>query len=119
MPWWVKPEDQEGFLAAGQFGRYVYMWREMTLRAQQLRRLGPGRYLEIRYEQFVERPAETVASVSAFLGRSPAKSRKARAAFSSSVGIGSKRQNAGTINEANQIAGELLRSLGYPTTLPA
>jgi hypothetical protein len=116
IPWWVKPEDEEGFLGASQFARYVYMWREMTLRGRALRKLGPERYLEIRYEELVESPAQIVARVFAFLGRSAAQSKKARAAFCRSVGISARRQDAGKLKEANQIAGNLLRSLGYQTT---
>ena len=48
VPWRAKPDREEAFLEASQFGRYIYMWREMTLRAQALRELGPSRYLEIR-----------------------------------------------------------------------
>jgi len=116
MPWWVKPEDKQRFLDASPFGRYVYMWREMTLRAQALRRFGPERYLEIRYEEFVERPAQTIVRVSSFLNRSAAKSRKVRAAFNCSVGISARRQDEQKLKEADQIAGDLLRSLGYPTS---
>jgi hypothetical protein len=115
VPWWVKPEDEEDFLAASPFGRCVYMWREVTLRGQELRKLGTERYLEIRYEDFVERPAETIARVFAFLGRSNAKSKKSRAAFNRSVGISARRQDPGKLTEANRIAGDLLRSLGYQT----
>ncbi len=115
MPWWIKPQDEEDFLSASQFGRYMYLWREMTVRAQALRKLGPERYLEIRYEEFVEHSEQTVATVCRFLGRNPAKSKKAHKAFNRSVGISASRQGAGGLAEANVIAGDLLRSLGYPT----
>lgn len=115
MPWWVKPEAEDAFLDASRFGRYVYMWREMTMRARALRELGPERYLEIRYEEFVEHPARIIAQVSTFLGRGEVKSRNARAAFNKSVGISAKWQDAEKLKEANQIAGDLLRSLEYET----
>jgi Sulfotransferase family len=115
VPWWIKPRNEEDFLAASQFGRYLYLWREMTVRAQVLRKLGPDRYLEIRYEEFVDHSAQTVSRVCRFLGRNPAKSKKARNAFSGSVGISASRQGPGKLAEANLIAGDLLRSLGYQT----
>lgn len=78
-------------------------------------RTRPSRYLEIRYEDFVERPPEIVAKVSAFLGRDSVKSKTARAACKQSIGISARRQDADKLKEAQRIAGGLPLSLGYQT----
>jgi hypothetical protein len=116
VPWWVPEGRERAFVSATKFGRCLWLWREMTERGQAAgARLGPGRYLEIRYEDLVQSPAEYGRKVAEFLDR-PMTYRYRRylnKAHTNSVEIHRRRTNAAKSREAELIAGETLRRLGY------
>jgi Sulfotransferase family len=101
--------------------------------------LGPDRYHEVRYEELLERPAEIIAGVCAFLDlaydpamlrffeqqdRVPAKVRSnprhARLAEPLSKGARSWRTDMSTtqVEAFEATAGDLLTELGYPRAVP-
>ena len=103
------------------------------------RALGPGRYHEMRYEALIERPAEIINGVCAFLDlaydpamlrffeqrdRVPAKVRSnprhARLAEPLSKGARSWRTDMATshVEVFEATAGDLLTELGYPRSVP-
>jgi hypothetical protein len=87
----------------------------MVSRASALQRLGPSRYLEIRYEDFVGHPVAQGKLLADFVGKelTAATRRRLKKAFTSSVRIGSRQMEPCRLQEANDIAGELLVRLGY------
>lgn len=116
FPWWVAPADEAAFRALDKYGRCVWLWREMTARARRLRTVLPAeRYLEIRYEDLVREPQLWGARLLNFLGRPDSRlfRRKLGKAFQGSVRISKKNQSEARRAEAERIAGDLLRDLGY------
>jgi hypothetical protein len=115
-PYWIKADERPGFRGLSTYGRYVRLWREMTERALGLRSLVPtNRYLELRYEDVVRNPSIEGMRIKDFLGR-PASSGFSRAldrAFSTSIGVAGKNQDAEKLKQATNIAGPLLESLRY------
>jgi hypothetical protein len=115
VPWWVPTADADRFGRLSRYERCVLMWREMTRGAQEVGKVAPGRYLELRYEDLVREPVRWGREVAAFIGREF--DRKAHRAFgravTASVGISRRNQDADRIRKADQIAGPLLRELGY------
>lgn len=116
VPWWIKEGEEEHFLACSQYGRYVWMWREMVSRVQNCgKQVGGGRYLELRYESIVSQPQENAEGILRFLGFDTSRSLLRRLGHGrvDSVGIGRKNQSAQFLDEAQAIAGPLLHSLNY------
>lgn len=137
FPWWVAPADEAAFRSLDKYGRCVWLWREMTVRARRVRAMLPAerrpdglerptlnaewgrdgaeRYLEIRYEDLVREPQLWGDRLLAFLGRPDSRlfRRKLGKAFQGSVRISKKNQSEARRAEAERIAGDLLRELGY------
>lgn len=116
VPWWVVPEQENAFLHTSRYGRCIWMWKEMTSRAMELRDcVEPARYYEIRYEQFVSRPLEEGQAVCRFLGQpmSATMVRMLRRAFTTSVKSATRTAEPSALAEAETIAGRLLGELGY------
>ena len=118
VPWWVAEEDSEAFLAAGQYARTIWMWREMVRRCQAFLDsepvLGSGRVLTVRYEQLMSDPITQGERIVGHLGQelSPAIRRVLEGAHSRSVGNHARRDPA-EIAEAELLAGPELEMLGY------
>jgi Sulfotransferase family len=116
IPWWIPVGQEQAFLNASQFGRYVWMWREMVSRIQACgERLGPRRYLELRYESVVSDPEGNAAKIMSFIDSevSPKLRRKLRRGRTNSIGISRRNQSIERLSEADAIAGDLLERLGY------
>ncbi len=115
IPWWVPETEHEMFMSAERFGRCLMMWREMTLRARALSTIGSRRYIEIRYDALVNAPQAELEALCKFISAKPnGRMRKfAKSASKSSVGISSQRMTPERKAIAEQVAGPLLRSLGY------
>ncbi len=116
LPWWIDSGSADEFIRSSQYGRCVWMWREMVSRAANCgRALGPDRYLEFKYESIVTEPRENALRILGFLGFKPAPHRlkKFNSARIGSIGISRNRQPQAKIDEADRIAGDLLRDFGY------
>jgi len=116
LPWWVPENRESEFIGHSQFGRCVWMWREMVTRAASCgQTLGSARYLEIRYEDMVTAPQESAKRISEFLGIADMRRllKKLNMSRVSSVGINKRRQPQVKIDEANRIAGDVLKRFGY------
>ena len=118
---WAHPRDVSGFAC---------QWRTEVEAAQALgARVGPGRYLEVRYERLVAAPVEAVQDVCAFAGLAyePAmldyagtvdlsgKPHQRRLAQPPTVGVRDWRTELAPADVAafEEIAGDLLVRLGY------
>jgi hypothetical protein len=116
VPWWVESGHEERFLDCSKYGRYVWMWREMVTRTRNCgEQLGPDRYLEMRYESVVTESKQNAKTLLNFLGFEASRSmlRRLEKGRASSIGISRKNQPAKAIDEANGIAGQLLKTLDY------
>ena len=116
IPWWVPQAEEHLFREMSRFGRYLRLWREMTERARSLVRVLPrSRVLELKYEEFVQNPVVHGERLRAFLGApSSAKFVKTlKRAQTRSIGISRRTQSDARRQEAELIAGTLLRDLGY------
>jgi hypothetical protein len=121
-PWpkfWVEPERREEFPRTSDARRMAWAWRRYTETV--LRDgppLGPRRYLELRYETFVQDPVPEAERILDFLGITDASSREAfivacQRADESSVGTGRTAFYPSEQEELQAEAGEMLRRLGY------
>jgi hypothetical protein len=116
VPWWIEAGEEEQFLHCSQYGRCIWMWREMVSRVIACgRQIGPERYLELRYESVVREPLKNAERILNFLKLSASGSllNRLKRGHSASIGIGRKRQTANALNDAGRIAGPLLDTLGY------
>ena len=115
VPWWVPDADRETFISADPYIRYVIMWREMVHRARRLAPLGPERYLEVKYEDFVSAPIEEAEKILTFLGSSmsPTLRKRLGKARTSSISIAKSNQGEEKYAQATAVAEDLLRELGY------
>jgi hypothetical protein len=115
IPWWVNKGCEAEFIELPQYGRFVWMWREMVERARKVQAYDEGRYFEVRYEDFVKDPVDWAGQILNFLNV-PVNSRvkeKLKSAFSSSIGISKNNQNSDSDVVSRRVAGELLVELGY------
>jgi Sulfotransferase family len=118
VPWWVAEGEDDAFLAADQYVRAVWMWREMVrssrafLEREDVAR--SGRVLQVRYEDLIGEPFAQGEAIARHLGESlPARTRsRLRSAHSRSVGIHARR-DAAQLAQAERLAGAELRALGY------
>jgi hypothetical protein len=123
---WATPRDVAGFAC---------QWRTEVEAARALGgRVGPGRYLEIRYEGLVADPAETLSRVCAFAGLEfepamvdyagtldlSAKPHQQRLAQPPTVGVRDWRSELSPDDQLGfeRIAGALLAELGYEVRHP-
>ncbi|MGB3799260.1 MAG: sulfotransferase, partial [Lewinella sp.] len=115
VPWWVPDADQKSFVSADPYIRYVIMWREMVLRARRLAPLGPDRYLEVKYEDFVSNPIEEAEKILRFLGNpmSPTLRKRLGKARTGSISIAKQNQGDAKYQAATDASEGLLRELGY------
>ena len=116
VPWWVEDGIEEIFIKYSRYERCVYLWKVMTERALSLRdEKYKGRYLEIKYEDFVSAPLENMKIISDFIGKDiNSKIRSViKKSYKTSINISQHNQDTNKIKLANQIAGNLLNSLGY------
>lgn len=116
---WVEPERRDEFLRTSDARRMAWAWRRYTesgLRHGQ--ELGPERYHELRYEEFVGEPSEHGQRILDFIGIGAEESRRlflaaCMRADESSVGTHRSTFYPSEMDEIDAEAGELLRSLGY------
>lgn len=116
IPWWVPKNKAEKFINTTQYGRFVWMWKEMVKRATEAgEQLGPERYTEVRYEDVVSKPTESAEQILNFINFevSPRLYKSLKSGHQKSVGISKKNQEETKLDEAYLIAGDLLNSLGY------
>lgn len=116
IPWWVKPGEEESFINYSKYERNFLMWAEMVTRARELRQVvAKERYLEIRYEDFVQDPVKISHAILQFLGSesNPRVNAQLKKAFSSSIGINKKNSSEDKVRRAEKIAFPLLQELGY------
>lgn len=87
--------------------------------------LGPDRYMEVRYEQFMAEPAKVLTDIIAFTGGDASEARTAR--IHAEIGQLLKADNTekwrrsvppDAIRIIERVAGRLLASLGYPVINP-
>lgn len=115
-PWWLPISEEASFKSMSKYGRYVRLWKEMTIRCRSLKGiLGYDRYFEIRYEDFVSDPTKHGHEIRRFLKKPSSTSfrRRLNRAFTASTNISKKNQAEDLLNESLEIAGDLLEELGY------
>ena len=118
VPWWVTADEEDGFAAADQYVRAIWLWREMNARCQELLARDDvresGRVLTLRYEELMADPVEQGRVVAEHLG--VRLSRRARLsleqAHQRSLGI-HRQRDAASIRLAEEVAAGQLRQLGY------
>lgn len=105
---WAAPEE------------LAYQWRELILQSRQAARAAPGDYLEIRYEDLVTAPAETLNRLCQFLSL-PILGREMVSAYELQAGVAIEplASSPGKVGDADldeitrRTAGDLLEGLGY------
>ena len=118
VPWWVEQEREEAFLAATPFGRALWMWAYMARRCDHFFSLpevqASGRVMLLRYEDFMQSPAEYGDKILQHLGLSPTPSfrRRLKTAHTGSIGKHERRPPS-ELKEAERIAGPELARYGY------
>lgn len=121
VPWWVDDGREEEFLSATPYVRAIWMWKVMVQRCHEI--YAPltvdhgGNVLIIEYEAFMREPEAHGEEILRHLGQ-PSSSRfrkRLGAAHSTSIGKHTHRQPS-EIREAERIAGDELRLLGYELT---
>jgi hypothetical protein len=115
VPWWVKPEQEEEFLAASQYERFMMLWCVMTKCVLDVQPRIADRFLEVKYEAFVADPMAWGKRIAEFLGvpeggRYRSNLRKAR---TSSVAISKANQPPEVIDRGTTAALPCLRRFGY------
>lgn len=117
---WVEPERLEEFRSTSDIHRCIWSWRRHVEAAQRdAEALDDERYLEIRYEQLVEKPAEEVHRMLSFLGLSASAGvdglleRVTTEAQRGSVGTWRDELGPGELRAILGEAKPLLRKLGY------
>jgi hypothetical protein len=115
IPWWVQEGREEAFIGLAPFGRYVWMWQDMVRRGLSLApQLGPGRLLELRYEEFCAHPLKVGKRLLEFIGTSPGGAYRKFLGSMSSASVGCHRkQPPDLIRQANWAGAPLLEELGY------
>jgi Sulfotransferase family len=115
LPWWLPENDREAFVKLSQYGRYIWLWREMVERGKSISDIGDSRYLEIRYEELVQDPLGTGQIICKFLNTEPNKrfEKALLTASTNSVGIHTKTRSPEVVQEANDLAFSLFQSLNY------
>ncbi len=92
-------------------------WRECVLAARRVgQRLGPSRYLEVRFEDVVRQPKETVPKLLAFMGLPPSPEVDewvARKVDPSVAGKWKDRVSQAEMDKVLPYVGELCKELGY------
>ena len=115
-PWYIDTINYDMYRSLSPYGRYAWLWKEMTTRSMDLKEhIAPNRYLEVRYEDIAVNPIKESKRIEKFLGRKTEKNfeRNLKKIHSKSLQISQKNQSAEKLNEAMQVAGELLIKLGY------
>jgi len=124
VPWWVPAGHDGEFIAASQYVRAIWMWREMVRRCGEFLARADvqqsGRVLQVRYEELMSDPLVQGQAIVSHLGQpmTPAMRRQLRSAHARSVGI-HKRREAAELLAAEKLAGAELEALGYPLAPPA
>lgn len=116
IPWWVNPGEEVQFIGFSKYERNFLMWAEMVKRAREIKQIVPKeRYLEIKYENFVQNPFYFSQQILKFLGKDSNKRMDAqlKKAFSTSIGINKRISSEDKVRMAEKIAYPLLQELGY------
>jgi hypothetical protein len=116
LPWWVPAGREDDFIRLSPYGRCVWMWQEMVARAIACgQSIGMERYIELRYDEVVSQPLKEAQRLLEFLGLPMSRRlrRRFNCARTESIGVARHRQSAARFEEANVVAGDLLRQLGY------
>ncbi|MFT7404828.1 sulfotransferase family protein [Zhongshania sp.] len=115
VPWWVAKGSEAEFIELPQYGKFIWMWKEMVGRARNVKAVDKSRYFEIRYEDFVKDPMEWAGRILNFLDvpMNERVRKKLKSAFASSIGISLNNQKELQRGIAQKVAGELLAELGY------
>lgn len=97
VPWWVDEGEEEAFLGASRYARYLWMWSESVRRASRCGEAHPDRFLEVRYEELCDRPGEVGREIAAFLDSEGTRAywREIEKAHRSSIGVGGVRSCVG------------------------
>ncbi|MFO8100166.1 MAG: sulfotransferase [Salinibacter sp.] len=118
VPWWVEEGREEAFLSASPYGRAIWMWAYMARRCHTFfshpEVVDSDRVLQLRYEDFVQAPAEHGQRILTHLDLTPSRGfeRRLNQAHAGSIGKHHERPDA-EIAEAERIAGDELALLGY------
>lgn len=118
VPWWVRPGDEEAFLACTPYVRAAWLWREMVRRTGAFSMAASsdafGRVLDVRYEHLVARPLDVGAAILHHL-RVPINRRVKKrllTANQESIGI-HHRRDATEVRDATRLIRGELASFGY------
>ncbi|WP_259119412.1 sulfotransferase [Salinibacter ruber] len=122
VPWWVQEERDEEFIQSPPYVRAIWMWAYMAQRCREYfsgldASVRSAQVLEIQYETFTQVPHETGERICEHLDtdRTRAFDRHLDAARTSSIGKHEQRPEAER-QAAEDLAGSVLTTLGYPLT---
>jgi hypothetical protein len=118
VPWWVDEGRDDAFLAATPYGRAAWMWKEMVRRCHTFfarpEVAASGQVLALRYEDLMREPLAHGGAVAAHLGVPLNRRFRRRLEEAHTRSIGAyERRGPLEVREAERIAGEELRLLGY------
>ncbi len=124
VPWWVEDGEEDAFLAAGQYARAIWMWREMVRRCcrflERADVIASGRVLAVRYEALVGDALAQGDAIAAHLGQPVGAAMQARLGTAHARSVGNHERRASEeVREAERVAGAELEALGYRLRAPA
>jgi hypothetical protein len=116
VPWWVAEGQEEAFLDSSPYVRAIWMWACMTRRCcQYFQGLDASdRVLQIRYEDFMDRPFGIGNQILDHLGAESTRAfrRHLGRARTSSIGKHDQRPKE-EVEAATGVASKMLQALGY------
>lgn len=122
VPWWVQEGRDDEFIESSPYVRAIWMWAYMAQRCHDYfsgldASIRSSQVLRIQYEAFMRAPHETGDRICKHLDadRTRAFDRHLDAARTSSIGKHEQRP-AAERQAAEELAGSVLTTLGYPLT---
>ncbi len=120
VPWWVEDGLDEEFISASRYGKSIWMWKAMVSHCstyfESLSNSAKSRLYAVHYEELMRNPLDVGHALARHIGGKPGKAydKMLGAARESSIGKYKSRPPK-EIEEAERIAGNELRKLGYMT----
>lgn len=116
IPWWIEKGDEDRFITSSRHERNFWMWTEMVSRAREVKKeVDSSRYLEVRYEDFVQDPFTVAQDIFDFLGLkiNSGVRKQLKKAYSTSIGVNKRNSSTIPLEKMRRDGYTLLQDLGY------
>lgn len=119
LPWWLREDDSEAFLTMGDFARGVCYWRSLLEQSReqisQLKATRPDAYHEVKYEDLVRAPTQSVNNIAMFLDVTPTEQTAAVLSTLRTEATSPAHPIDRLPQDEMERVTRLLRAFGYPT----